>query len=52
MRNILIVLLLVVAIVMLYLGGMKAMIPPMLTGVGFILIAIILYIDRNNVAQK
>lgn len=39
MQNILLGLLVLVAIVMIVLGAMKGMIPPMLTGVGFLLIA-------------
>lgn len=38
MQNILLGLLVVVAVLMIVLGAMKGMMPPMLTGVGFLLI--------------
>gem|GEM_PF-6180040 len=42
MKNLLLILLVLIAFVMLYLGASKSMIPPALTGVGFLLIAGIL----------
>ena len=46
MKNILLILLLLVAIAMIFLGVKGGILPPTLTGVGFILIAILFY--RNN----
>jgi len=42
MKNILLVLLVLVAVYMLYFGISKSMIPPALTGVGFLIIAALL----------
>lgn len=47
MQNILLILLVLVAVVMIVLGGMKGMIPPMLTGVGFIVIAALFYTKKQ-----
>jgi len=43
MKNILLVALVLIALVMVYLGYKAQMLPPALTGVGFILIALILH---------
>tara|TARA_R110002096_G_scaffold204178_1_gene389665 strand:+ start:568 stop:714 length:147 start_codon:yes stop_codon:yes gene_type:complete len=43
MRNVLLLLLVLIALVMLYLGIKASMIPPALTGVGFIIIAALFY---------
>lgn len=46
MKNILLILLVIIAIVMIVLGAQASALPPALTGVGFIVIAILFY--RNN----
>lgn len=46
MKNILLILLLLIAIAMIYLGVKGDILPPTLTGVGFIVIAILFY--RKN----
>ena len=43
MKNILIVLLIILAIAMIYIGISAKMTPPTLTGVGFIIIALLFY---------
>ncbi len=43
MRNFLLILLFIIAIAMLVLGVRAEMIPPILTGLGFIIIAILFY---------
>lgn len=42
MKSILLVLLVIIALVMIYLGITKSMLPPALTGVGFLIIAYVL----------
>jgi hypothetical protein len=44
MKNILIVLLILIAIVMIILGTNAGMLPPVLTGVGFIVVAALFYV--------
>jgi hypothetical protein len=46
MKNILLGLLVIIALVMIYLGIKASMLPPALTGVGFIIIAAILFMDK------
>ncbi len=49
MKNILIILLIIIGIVMMYLGGVKApqfMMPPFLSGVAFIIIAVLFKIKQ------
>lgn len=43
MKNLLLVVLLILAAVMIYLGAKGDMLPPALTGVGFVVIAVLLY---------
>ena len=47
MKNILLILLLMVAVVMIVLGARASILPPALTGVGFILIALLLYNKKH-----
>ena len=47
MKNILLILLLMVAVVMIVLGARASILPPSLTGVGFILIALLLYNKKH-----
>lgn len=46
MKNLLLFLLLLVAVAMIFLGVKGGILPPILTGIGFILIAFLLH--RNN----
>jgi hypothetical protein len=46
MKNFLLILLVIIAIVMIVLGVRAVALPPALTGVGFIVIAVLFY--RNN----
>lgn len=46
LQNILILLLIVISIVMIFLGIEKEILPPVLTGIGFVIIALLFY--RNN----
>ena len=46
MKNILLILLALIAIVMIVLGVRASVIPPALTGVGFIVIAVLFYRNR------
>jgi uncharacterized membrane protein YbaN (DUF454 family) len=48
MKNILILLLILVAAGMIYLGIAKSMLPPALTGVGFVLIAALFYTKNQE----
>lgn len=43
MKNLLLIVLLIIAAVMIYLGAAGDMLPPALTGVGFVVIAVLLY---------
>lgn len=43
MRNILLILLILIAIAMIFLGVKSGILPPTLTGVGFIIISILLF---------
>jgi len=43
MKNLLLIVLLILAAVMIYLGATGDMLPPALTGVGFVVIAVLLY---------
>ncbi len=43
MKNVLLILLVIIAIVMIVLGAKASILPPALTGVGFILIAVLFY---------
>lgn len=47
LKNILIVLLPIVAVVMIYLGVKGNMLPPTLTGIGFILIGVLFYVQKK-----
>ncbi len=46
MKNVLLILLLIVAIAMIFLGTKAGILPPTLTGVGFIIIAILFYKNK------
>lgn len=46
MKNALLILLLIVAIVMIVLGARASILPPVLTGVGFILITVLFYTKK------
>jgi small-conductance mechanosensitive channel len=46
MKNILLILLVLIAIVMIFLGIKGGILPPALTGIGFIVIAVLFH--RNN----
>jgi hypothetical protein len=48
MKNILLLLLVIIAIVMIYLGIKASLLPPALTGVGFVIIAAILFLDKSK----
>ncbi|MDD3789272.1 MAG: hypothetical protein PHO94_11350 [Petrimonas sp.] len=48
MNNLLIILLLIVAAVMIYLGIKGGILPPTLTGIGFILIAALFYLKDKK----
>jgi hypothetical protein len=50
MKNTLIVLLIIIAIAMIVLGTKAGLLPPTLTGIGFILIAVLFY--RNGAIGK
>ena len=43
MKNVLLILLAIIAVVMIILGASASALPPVLTGIGFILIAALLY---------
>ncbi len=47
MKNVLLMLLLIVAVVMIVLGAQASILPPALTGVGFILIALLFYNKKH-----
>lgn len=46
MKNILLILLLILAAVMIYLGAQAGAFPPAITGVGFVVIAALFYFKR------
>lgn len=47
-RNLILLAIVIIAIAMIYLGYTGSMLPPILTGVGFLLIAYLLY-KRNSI---
>jgi len=47
MKNILLIVLIIVALLMIYLGYTAWILPPALTGLGFIIIAILFYIKKE-----
>ncbi|CAI9429489.1 Uncharacterised protein [Candidatus Ornithobacterium hominis] len=49
MKNIALILLILIALVMILLGYQNQMLPPALTGIGFILIAYLLWSDKTKV---
>jgi uncharacterized protein YqgC (DUF456 family) len=52
MKNTMLVLLLIIALVMIFLGAKSSMLPPVLTGIGFILIAVLIYTGNSNNRQS
>lgn len=46
MKNILLGLLFVLAVIMIYLGITASMLPPALTGIGFLIIALIMLLNK------
>lgn len=48
MKNILLILLLLIAAGMIYLGVANDMLPPSLTGVGFVVIVVLLYTSNSS----
>jgi hypothetical protein len=52
MKNILLILLVLVAFAMIYLGYKGGMLPPALTGIGFLLIATYQVLDKRKPNEK